>query len=80
MVSDCDLQLEETVIEGMLTADWSKGTTVDLTGEQRAVCLDGKCWRVETEREEVMGFVNPANCATSIEIRDAFEKVLMEGL
>lgn len=69
------MKLSSTDIQGMMAGNWTPNTEKQVTATVRAVCLDGECWELRNEDEELLGTFNPTNALTSHELYQGIRKM-----
>lgn len=68
--------LTATEIEGLMTAGYCEGASLDLGGDYHIVCVDGEVWTLETADNECVGTLNPTNAVVCEEIRNSIQQLL----
>jgi hypothetical protein len=67
--------VRSTVVEGMMIGGYSEGTEIQVSDEVTAECVNGEVWRVLTDEEELLGYINPRCLATGRDVVQELEKM-----
>jgi len=68
-------ELTETAIQGMMMAEWDRGTRITVNTDRVAVCLDGVVWEIQDRGEHLLGTVNPTVAADSEKLQQQLKSI-----
>lgn len=75
-MSDREIQLTKTEIEGMMMSGYTEGTALSLGCRYELECSDGEVWEVLSEEDELVGVLNPKNALTGAEIEQQLHRLV----